>query len=91
MAAYRETNADWVRANQLRYFSATAPNEATDAVQHVLAARAALEVGEYKVAEFMYLGAEKLWRKMEILQPGKWGMEIENTSRELKSLRSASH
>lgn len=82
---------DWVRRNADRYLSDYAPKHALDALQHVLAARAALEVGEVEVAEFMYRGAQRLWRQMESEDPGHWREEIESTGRELKRMHADGH
>lgn len=91
MATSRLSNGDWVRRNQERYLADETPQGAMDALQHVLAARAALEVGEYEVAEFMYRGARKLWERMERIDPGHWSDEIRETTTELNRLHRPCH
>lgn len=91
MGAMKIVRADWVRRNQHRYLSDGAPQAALDAVQHVLAARAALEVGELEVAEFMYLGARRLWKNMERIDPGHWTEEIRETNHELNQIHHPVH
>ncbi len=81
--------ADWIRNNQGRYLADGAPQGAVDAVQHVLAARAALMVGEVEVARFMYESAGSLWRSMDAVEPGEWSAEIRNTLGEMQLLREA--
>ncbi len=82
---------DWIRTNQTRYLSDDAPSAVMDAVSHILAARAALEVGELEVAEFMYKGAQKLWREMETADPGHWVDEIAATGQEIRKLHHRHH
>lgn len=91
MGSRMPTITDWIRRNADRYLSEQAPEHAQDAIQHVLAARAALEVGELEVAEFMYRGAQKLWRQMESEDPGHWLSEIESTGREMRKMHIRHH
>lgn len=91
MGSAKMAMADWVRRNQHRYLAEGAPETALDAVQHVLAARAALEVGEVEVAEFMYLGARRLWKNMERVDPGHWTEEIRETITEMKRIHHPVH
>lgn len=91
MAGMKASNVDWVRRNQDRYLSDETPQGAMDAIQHVLAARAALEVGEIEVAEIMYLGARKLWRRMERQDPGHWGDELRETTSEMHRIQRPYH
>lgn len=91
MGSARQYTSDWMRKNQSRYLSDNSPTEAFEAAQHVLAARAALQMGELEVAEYMYRRAQKLWRRMENIQPGQWTEEISETNSELKKSNQRSH
>ena len=83
MGTLRMPQNDWMRRNQQRYLAEDSPQEALDAAQHVLAARAALTVGEVEVADFMYRMAQRLWKNMDSREPGRWAEEIIETSSEM--------
>lgn len=91
MGSVRPYNSDWMRKNQQRYLSDNSPAEAFEAAQHVLAARAALQLGEKDVADYMYRKAQKLWQQMEKIQPGQWMNEISETSSERRKGNQRSH
>jgi hypothetical protein len=88
MGSKFDRSSDWVRLNQDRYLSEDSSQEAMDALQHVLAARAAVEVGENEVALFMYARANRIWRNMEKSEPGKWKEEIVCTASESLKISS---
>lgn len=91
MGSVRPYTSDWMRKNQQRYLSDNSPTEAFEAAQHVLAARAALQMGETEVADYMYRKAQKLWQHMENIEPGQWIGELTETSSERRKSHHRGH
>ena len=85
MGSKWETRNDWIRASRERYFAEEMDEQVSDAVQHVLIARSAAELGEDEIALRMYREAVRLWKEINADDPGHWKQEINATSREYAS------
>lgn len=85
MASLRDTRTDWIRQSRKHYFDGDTDEYVSDAVQHVLIARSAAQMGEDEIALRMYREAVRLWKRIDADDPGHWRNEVNGASREYAS------